>query len=141
MLNYHYFLIEGYEKPFGYVHNHFIDQMEWPQYWVIDHDKRFLTLTSGSDFASRSHLMNQTLHQNHTTQIVPALHHWANEASPLHSPTGEPVLALDSCGVDMLGIINYSVHNDRLGDDSRRRPQDLGPAARAGKDELPGHAR
>lgn len=111
MLDYHYFLVEGYDKPFGYVHNHFVDQMEWPECWVLDRDKRFLTLTSGSDFDTRTRLMKDTLRKNHEAQKVPTLRHWINEEFPLYySSTGEHVLDLDGCGVDMFGIVNYSVH-------------------------------
>ncbi|CAP65893.1 uncharacterized protein PODANS_5_10970 [Podospora anserina S mat+] len=39
-----------------------------------------------------------------------SLYRWCNESFPLlYPPTGEPVLELDGCGVDMLGIINESV--------------------------------
>ncbi|KAK0721791.1 hypothetical protein B0T26DRAFT_749274 [Lasiosphaeria miniovina] len=77
MKDYHYFLIDGYDKPFGYVHNHF-SEVAWPEYWEIDAEKRFLTLRAAgaSDFKTRS----------------------------------EHVLNLDGCGVDMFGIVNYSVH-------------------------------
>lgn len=92
------------------MHNHFIGQMEWPEYWVIDHDNRFLTLISGSDFDTRTSLMKETLCKNYESQKVPALRHWANEEFLLYSSTGEHVLDLDGCGVDMFGIVNYSVH-------------------------------
>lgn len=110
MMNYHYFVIEGYYKPFGYVHNSFICQLIWPSCWKIDPDKRFLTLANGGDFATRTRLMNQTLRMNHESQNVPALRRWADEKFPLYSNIGEHVLDLDGCGVDLLGIVNYSVH-------------------------------
>lgn len=110
MQDYHYFLIEGYDKPFGYVHNHFVEGIEWPDYWKIDAEKRFLTLTTGSDFETRSHLMKETLTRNLESKKVPSLQRWADEEFPLYSSTNEHVLNMDGCGVDMFGIINYSVH-------------------------------
>ena len=110
MQSYHYFLIEGYDRPFGYVHNHFVAEVPWPDYWKIDPEKRFLTLTAGSDFESRSRLLNETLRKGHESGRVPALRRWANEEFPLYSSAGEHVLNLDGCGVDMFGIVNYSVH-------------------------------
>lgn len=110
MLNYHYLLIKGYDKPFGYVHNRFIDQMEWPEYWEIDRVKRLLSLISAPDFRTRSQLMNETLLLNHESQKVPALARWSEEDFPLYSATGEHVLDMNGSGVDVLGIVNFSVH-------------------------------
>ena len=84
--------------------------MPWPAYWTIDREKRHVILTGASDFEGRSKLMNDTLRKGHESGLVPALSHWANEEFPLVSSTGEHVLDLDGCGVDMFGIINYSVH-------------------------------
>jgi len=109
-MNYHYFFIEGYEKPFGYVHNHFVDQIVWPSFWNIDPERRFLTLTHGRGFEGRTELMDRTLRTNHESQEVPALRRWAHERFPVYSDTGEHVLDLDGCGVEVFGIVNYSVH-------------------------------
>jgi isopentenyldiphosphate isomerase len=110
MQDYYYFLIDGYDKPFGYVHKRFISGIPWPEYWKIDHDKRFLTLTTGSDFATRRQLVNETLRKAHESPDGTVLGRWADEEFPLYSSTGEHVLDLDGCGIDMLGIVNFSVH-------------------------------
>jgi isopentenyldiphosphate isomerase len=109
MENYHYFLIEGYEKPFGYIHNSIVEQMIWPDYWDIDRAKRFVTLTSASNFAERTKLVEETLRRGHEKQ-VPILCRLANELFPVYYATGEHVLDLDGRGLDVFGIINYSVH-------------------------------
>ncbi len=54
LLNYHYLLIERYDKPFGYVHSHFVAEIPWPEYLKIDSEKRFLALTTASDFETRT---------------------------------------------------------------------------------------
>lgn len=110
MLDYHYRLIKGYDKPFGYVHNRFVEQINWPGYWEIDPEKRTLSLTSAPDFRTRSQLMNETLGINHESQKVPALARWSEEDFPLYSATGEHVLDMNGAGVDVLGILNFSVH-------------------------------
>lgn len=110
MLDYHYFLIEGYEKPFGYIHNNFVEKIEWPDFWELDAEKRCLTLASAKDFQSRTRLIEETLRKGHESQKVPSLNRWANELFPLYSPTGEHELDMDGCGVDVFGIVNYSVH-------------------------------
>lgn len=110
MQDYHYLLIEGYDKPLGYVHNQFVEEINWPDYWKIDPEKRLLALVSAPDFETRSRLMNETLRKNHESQKVPALAHWSDEDFPIYSATGEHVLTMNGCGVDMLGIVNFSVH-------------------------------
>ncbi|TPX11899.1 uncharacterized protein E0L32_007397 [Thyridium curvatum] len=110
MEDYFYFFIEGYDKLFGYVHHNFVEQVPWPDFWKIDHEKRFLTLTTADDFESRSLLMTKTLKADHESGNVLALRRWANEEFPIYSSSGEHVLNMDGCGVDMLGIINFSVH-------------------------------
>ncbi|KAG8158982.1 hypothetical protein KVR01_011425 [Diaporthe batatas] len=110
MLHYHYLLIKGYDKPFGYVHNRFVEQIDWPEYWEIDHEKKLLSLISTPDFGTRSQLMNETLRINHESQKVPALARWSEEDFPLYSDTGEHVLDMNGSGVDVLGIVNFSVH-------------------------------
>lgn len=110
MLGYHYLLIEGYDEPFGYVHNRFVQQIDWPEYWRIDPEKRLLTLISVPNIRTRSRLMNETLRINHESQKVPALAHWSKEDFPLYSSSGQHVLTMNGSGVDMLGIVNFSVH-------------------------------
>lgn len=109
MQDYYYFLIDGYDKPFGYVHNRIISAIPWPEYWKINPEKRFLTLTTGSDFESRSRLVNDTLREAHKSSVS-EVGRWASEEFPVYTSTGEHVLNLDGCGVDVFGIINYSVH-------------------------------
>ncbi|KAI0472345.1 NUDIX hydrolase domain-like protein [Xylaria cf. heliscus] len=115
MQDYHYFLIEGYDDPFGYVHNDFVAHMDWPGCWKIDPERRFLSLTTGglssvSDFETRTRLMRETLERGHKSQKILSLKHWANELFPIYTSNGEHLLDMDGCGVDMFGIVNYSVH-------------------------------
>jgi 8-oxo-dGTP pyrophosphatase MutT (NUDIX family) len=110
MENYHYFLIEGYEKPFGYIHNSIVEQMIWPDYWNIDRAKRFVTLTSASHFVERTNLVKETLRRAHESKQVPVLQKLSNELVPTYSATGEHVLDINGCGEDVFGIINFSVH-------------------------------
>ena len=81
----------------------------WPSTWSLDHEKRFLTLLSPpNDFESRTNAMHITLRTALDSGIV---NHWANELFPVYSSkTGEHVLDMDGCGVDLFGIVNYGVH-------------------------------
>ena len=112
MSEFYYFMIAGYSEPFGYIHSSFITAMPWPSCWSLDHSKRFLTLLSPpSDYESRTYLMHTTLRTGHEKGDVDALrNNWANELFPVYTSTGEHVLDMDGCGVDLFGIVNYAVH-------------------------------
>ena len=110
MLSYYYFLIEGYKSPFGYVHQSLVQKMPWPDYWSIDHDGRFLALRSASSFEQRTKLMEETLRRGAETGSIRELQKWANELFPVYAAGGEHVLDFDGVGVDLFGVVNYSVH-------------------------------
>ncbi|MCJ1385482.1 hypothetical protein MMC17_008605 [Xylographa soralifera] len=110
MLLYTYFLIEGLKAPFGYVLASSVQEISWPECWKIDHEKRFLTLTSATNFEQRTKLMQETLRRNIEIGSIQELTRWANELFPMYTADGEHVLDLDGSGVDLFGIVNYSVH-------------------------------
>lgn len=113
MASYYYFLVEGWPKPFGYIHEHFVSQIPWPQSsWTIDHTTRRATLLVGanSTFESRTTLMNDTLRQAYLSGKVPAINYWKNELFPLLTGEGEHVLDMDGSGLDVFGVISHSVH-------------------------------
>ena len=110
MSDFYYFVIEGYDKPFGYVHSSFVREMPWPSCWSLDHEKRLLSLLSPPDFQERTNLMNTTLRSEHVKGNIDALRKWADELFPVYSSTGEHVLDMDGCGVDLFGIVNFAVH-------------------------------
>ncbi|KAK4171170.1 putative thiamine pyrophosphokinase [Triangularia setosa] len=122
---YYTFFVDPYPQPFGYIHDNFVADLPWPtKYWLLDHDAKAITLTIPDDipntFETRTKAMRHTLWAGHLqvaaenkkTGVITrrSLYRWCNELfSLLYPPTREPVLELDGCGVDMLGIINESV--------------------------------
>ncbi|MCJ1348631.1 hypothetical protein MMC31_006863, partial [Peltigera leucophlebia] len=54
MKNYYYFMIEGFEKPFGYAYSDFVKETTWSSVWSLDHEKRILKLHSPNDFEQRT---------------------------------------------------------------------------------------
>ncbi|KAK5627299.1 hypothetical protein RRF57_003014 [Xylaria bambusicola] len=54
--------------------------------------------------------MRETLKRGHKAQKILSLKHWTNELFPLYTSSGEHVLDIDSRGVDMSVIVNYSAH-------------------------------
>ena len=108
MSEFYCFMIEGYEKPFGYVHSSFIVAIMPGYFWSLDHRKRFLTLHSfPNDVQSRTNAMQTTLRSAYNNGIVS---YWANELFPVYASTGEHILDMDGCGVDPFGIVSYAVH-------------------------------
>ena len=66
--------------------------------------------------------MYTTLRISHDSGNVAALrNNWANELFPVYSSTGEHVLDMDGCGVDLFGIITYGVHMIAYVDDDEGR--------------------
>ena len=103
-------MIEGFEKPFGYVHSSFIQAMPLAHQWSLDHSKRLLTLQSAPDFEQRTKSMNDTLRSAHENGEVDALRRWSDEWFPIYAADGEHMMDIDGCGVDLFGIVNFAVH-------------------------------
>ena len=65
MIDYYYFLIEGYGQPVGYIHKIFVDQMRdiWSnvQGWDVNHEERHVKLNAGRTFEERSAVVERTL--------------------------------------------------------------------------------
>ena len=114
MLNYDYFLIKGYAAPFGYVHKSFVQAMQWPEYWDVDHEERFLTLgsTSANILLSeeRTKDMNKTLTYGIDSGSVKGLDGWCGDDFIVYDPDGNRVLKIDGVGADLFGIVNHSVN-------------------------------
>lgn len=110
MEHYFYFLIDGYKRPFGYVHASTIPKVSWGEHWVIDEKRRILTFNGGNSISERSHRMKETLQTNPNTDDASAFGKWCDELFPVYDSEGEHVLDLDGAGVDTFGIINYACH-------------------------------
>ena len=115
MDEFYYFMVEGYEEPFGYVHSSFVTAMKpWPAtYWSLDHEKRLLILllSHANDFRARTKAMRITLDSADDKEIVD---YCADEKFPERFPvyaskTGELVLNMNGCGVDLFGVISNGV--------------------------------
>ncbi|KAI3342365.1 hypothetical protein F4824DRAFT_495307 [Ustulina deusta] len=70
MQDYHYFLIEGYDDPFGYIHHGFMAHMDWPECWEVDPERQFRSRTmvgplSANDLKTRARLMRETPERGH----------------------------------------------------------------------------
>lgn len=107
---YFYFMVEGFARPFGYIHRDSVRQLEWPDFWEVDMDKRLITLTSGTDFKTRTRLVQETLRKGHESGLVPVLKRLSEEIFPVYDSNGQHVLDMDGAGLDLFGVANFSVH-------------------------------
>ncbi|KAL1651319.1 hypothetical protein SLS58_000658 [Diplodia intermedia] len=110
MQDYYYFMIEGYQAPFGYVHSSVISRVTWPDCWSLNHEERLLILAGGSGFEERTSYMEKTLHSAKETDGLSPFGKWCGELFPVYAAGGEHVLDLDGCGVDAFGIVNFGCH-------------------------------
>ncbi|XTI83836.1 hypothetical protein V2W45_1465042 [Cenococcum geophilum] len=94
--NYFNFLIKGHEAP--------LDTLRWPSFWDINHKKRLLVLSGQFSFDERTKAIEDTLCQGYKDGKVEYLREWGNVLIPIIL-SGEVLLNIDLCGVDIFGII------------------------------------
>ncbi|PSN62197.1 hypothetical protein BS50DRAFT_533154 [Corynespora cassiicola Philippines] len=110
MEDYYYFLIEGYEKPFGYVHSSTVPKVNWGQHWTIDENRRFIKFNGGNTFDGRYRRMEEILRCNLKQDETSAFGRWRNELFPIYDAKGKHVLSLDGAGIETFGILSYGCH-------------------------------
>ena len=110
MANYYYFMIEGFQKPFGYAHFDFVKEMTWSRVWSVDHEKRILTLHSPNDFQQRTQLVHDTLRSGHDSGKVEALRRWNKEIFAIYDSDGQHIMDMVGSGLPLFGVIVFGVH-------------------------------
>lgn len=111
MENYYYFMIEGYARPFGYIHKSILDGLPLsPPNWQVDSQKRLVTMIQAESFQERTQIMRDTLLGAVKAARATSPRHFYNEPLRLISSAGEHVLDLDRSGLDPFGVVSYSAH-------------------------------
>lgn len=105
MTEYYYFLIKGYEKPFGYIHKSIFDQIDWSEYWHVDTENRFLTLLEADSVEERSRRVQETLWNAHQARKLDMVKKWTDEQFSLYSQDGEHVLDMSLLGSGVFGAV------------------------------------
>jgi hypothetical protein len=100
MESYYYFLVDGFPKPFGYIHSSTVPNVAWGEHWTIDQDQRLAIFHGGDTFDERCRRMEATLRANPKR----------DELFPVYDADGEHVFNLDGVGVNTFSIINYAYH-------------------------------
>ena len=107
MTNYYYFVIQGFEKPFGYVRSDLVEQMTWSSVWSVDHEKHVLKLHSTNDFQQRIRLVHDTLRSGHDSGEVEALQRWNKESFVIYDSDGQHIM--DMVRLRLTSLWCYSV--------------------------------
>jgi 8-oxo-dGTP pyrophosphatase MutT (NUDIX family) len=109
MADYHYFLIDGYKQPFGYIRSVKVEQIKWPDYWKVDSERKTLILSAGKSIDERNEFMAKTLLQEHERREVTELRKLSAEMYPIYGLDGELVLSISRSASDLFGIETYGV--------------------------------
>jgi hypothetical protein len=110
MESYYYFLVDGFPKPFGYIHSSTVPNVAWGEHWTIDQDQRLAIFHGGDTFDERCRCMEATSRANPKRDDASAFGRWRHELFPVYDADGEHVLNLDGVGVNTFSIINYAYH-------------------------------
>lgn len=110
MKDYYYFMIEGYPKPFGYMHKSILDGLDLSTSWKVNGERRLVTMVQASSFKERTEVMHNTLSRAVNDGVPTSPRKFYNEALRLVSGSGEHVLDMDRSGLDLFGVVSYSAH-------------------------------
>jgi isopentenyldiphosphate isomerase len=102
-------MIEGYPRPFGYMHTSILDALNFSSSWQIDRKRRTLTMAHGS-FQKRTEVMRETLLQAVKEGKPTTPRKFYNESLRVESSEGEHVLDMDRSGLDPFGVKSFSAH-------------------------------
>ncbi|CAM6002907.1 unnamed protein product [Sphagnum balticum] len=102
-------MIDGYKQPFGYIRNSKVEQINWPDCWKVDSERKMLTLNSGESIEERNKFMAKTLLQEHEKGEVTELRKLSAEMYPIYGVDGELVLSISRSASDLFGIETYGV--------------------------------
>ncbi|KAH8743064.1 hypothetical protein F5883DRAFT_594267 [Diaporthe sp. PMI_573] len=61
MQDYYYFMIEGYPKPFGYMHKSILQGLNLSPSWKVNSEQRLLTMVQTDSFQERTQVMRDML--------------------------------------------------------------------------------
>ncbi|KAH8751115.1 hypothetical protein F5883DRAFT_212066 [Diaporthe sp. PMI_573] len=61
MQDYYYFMIEGYPKPFGYMHKSILPGLNLSPSWKVNSEQRLLAMVQTDSFQERTQVMRDML--------------------------------------------------------------------------------
>lgn len=71
---------------------------------------RTLALVDGTDAASRTAIVEKTLHKFCDEKMLAILSRWCNELKPIYGSSGELPFKVDRAAAPLLGVVSYGIH-------------------------------
>ncbi|KAK3332667.1 hypothetical protein B0T19DRAFT_448592 [Cercophora scortea] len=110
MQDYYYFMIEGYPKPFGYMHKSILQGLNLSPSWKVNSERRLLTMVQADSFQERTQVMREMLLRAVKEGALTSPRKFYGEALRVMSSEGEHVLDTDRSGLDPFGVVSFSSH-------------------------------
>lgn len=103
-------MIEGYPRPFGYIHQSILQGFNLSASWKVNREQRRLTMVQANSFQERTQVMRETLSQAVKEGAPTSPRKFYDEALRVISSDGEHVLDTDRSGLDPFGVMSFSSH-------------------------------
>ena len=110
MQDYYYFMIEGYPKPFGYMHKSILQGLNLSPGWKVNSEQRLLTMVQTNSFQERTQVMRDMLLRAVKEGAPTSPRKFYDENLRVVSSEGEHVLDIDRSGLDPFGVVSFSAH-------------------------------
>lgn len=102
--------VKGHDYALGYMLPSVAEVFRGIPHWSIDDAERILTLTEGSDVATRSAAMRTTFLALKETKHFKVLDKWRNELYPVYGRGKELLFNVERSASPLLGVVTYGVH-------------------------------
>ncbi|PVI02533.1 thiamine pyrophosphokinase-related protein-like protein [Periconia macrospinosa] len=102
--------VSGYNYGLGYMLPSVAEVFRGVPNWELDDDERTLTLTEGTDAASRSAAIEKTLLAVRATGHFKVLDKWRNELFPVYGRGKELLFNVERSASPLFGVVTYGVH-------------------------------
>ncbi|KAK3896488.1 hypothetical protein C8A05DRAFT_20542 [Staphylotrichum tortipilum] len=107
---YYYVMIEGYSKPFGYMHESILRGLNLSPNWEVSSEQRLLIMVRANTFEERTQVMRDMLSRAVKEGAPTSPRKFYNEALRVVSSKGKHVLDMDRSGLDPFGCVSFSAH-------------------------------
>jgi 8-oxo-dGTP pyrophosphatase MutT (NUDIX family) len=102
--------VQNYDYALGYMLPSVAEVFRGIPHWNIDDDERILTLTEGTDAASRTDAVQTTFLALRTTGHFKVLDKWRNELFPVYGRKKELLFSVERAASPLLGVVTYGIH-------------------------------
>ncbi len=102
--------VQDHPYALGYILPSVAEVFRGIPHWTLDDSERILTLTEGSDAASRSAVIEKTLLAMRSTGHFKVLDKWRGELYAVYGREKEVLFNVERSACPLLGVVTYGVH-------------------------------